>query len=202
MTARTTMADLITELRGMCNAGTADVTIAGTTYWTDDQLQKILDRNRLLVDQEPLYMVPSHVPGSVEYYEYRSCYDHYEQTDGGSAVFLLEDSTGANIGTALWDADYNTGVVTFAANTAGTTYYLTGRSYDLNGAAAEVWRQKASYYAATSSGVDWSTDNMRISRSQMVTQAQGMANYYAGLARPRTVSAERGDMVRGGWTKK
>jgi len=55
MAARTGMNDLITELRGMTNAGSADTTIAGTAYWSDNQLQAILDRNRF--DQDRLQLV-------------------------------------------------------------------------------------------------------------------------------------------------
>ena len=47
MTARTGMADLITELRGFVEAGTADYSIVGsagtTNYWDDTQLQNILE---------------------------------------------------------------------------------------------------------------------------------------------------------------
>jgi len=44
------MADLITELRGMAEAGTADYSIIGsagtTNYWDDGQLQNVLDVHR------------------------------------------------------------------------------------------------------------------------------------------------------------
>ena len=44
MTARTGMSDIISTVRGMCNAGTADYTAGTAVYWTDDQLQGYLDR--------------------------------------------------------------------------------------------------------------------------------------------------------------
>ena len=46
MSARTGMANLIIRLRGMVQSGTADYTVAGSAYWTDDQLQDGLDKYR------------------------------------------------------------------------------------------------------------------------------------------------------------
>lgn len=196
--ARTTMADIITEVRGMANAGTADYTVGTVTYWSDDQIQNVLDRNRFDVYREELQIIPRYIGGgSVEYYEYTSRYEWFEQTDGGSAIFYLEDSLGANIGTASYTADYRTGKIEFAANTAGTVYYLNGRIYDLNGGAADVWRRKVTQVAASSSGFDWSTDNMSMKRSQMVSQARDMVNYFDGMRWPKTAVLTRGDINDG-----
>ena len=196
--ARTTMAYLIEELRGMGNAGTADFTVGTVSYWSDDQLQNILDRRRYDVYREELQMIPKHIgSGTVEYYEHMSRYEMFEETSGGSAIFYIENSIGTDQGTALWTADYRAGKVTFLANTDGTAYYLTGRVFDLNGAAADVWRKKAVQVAASSSGFDWSTDNMSMKRSQQVSQARDMVGYYDGLAWPKTAVMYRGDIDDG-----
>ena len=50
---------------------------------------------------------------------------------------LVEDSDGDIIGTANWTADYARGLISFTADQAGTTYFVTGRTYDLNAAAAD-----------------------------------------------------------------
>jgi hypothetical protein len=193
--ARATLSDLIETVRGYINAGTADYSIGTVSYWDDNQLQKVLDRYRRDVRREPLIKVKTYAGGgSVEYYEYQSRYRNFEQTDGGSALFIIEDGLGADQGTADWSADYQLGRVTFAANTAGTSYYLTGRIYDLYAAAADIWRQKAAHYSAGSGSFDWSTDNMSMKRSQMATQARDMANYYAGLAEPLTAILYRSDV--------
>ena len=196
--ARTTMAYLIEELRGMGNAGTADFTVGTVSYWSDDQLQNLLDRNRLEVYREQLQMVPRHVGGgTTEYYEHLSRYELFEETSGGTSIFYIEDSAGVDQGTALWEADYRVGKVTFLADTAGSAYYLTGRVFDMNGAAADVWRKKAVQVAASSSGFDWSTDNMSMKRSQQVSQAHEMVSYYEGLAWPKTAVMYRGDVDDG-----
>lgn len=182
------MASLITELRNLAAEPAGDA----TSYWTDDHLQTVLDRHRLDVHQEQLIMVDRWIGGgSIGYYEYRSQYGNYEATDGGTAVFYLEDSTGADLGTALYTPDYTRGVVTFAANTGGTVYYLTGRSYDLYGAAADVWRSKAAQ--VVSSAFSWSTDNMRVDKGAITTVYLNMADHYGGMAWPTTLSVNRGD---------
>jgi hypothetical protein len=189
MAARTGMSELIEVLRGMGNAGTADSTVGTVTYWSDEQLQRILDANRLNVYQEPIYPAESFQGTS---YEYQSQWDNYEQTTGGTAIFYLEDGTGAKVSSSAYSVDYLNGHITFTADTAGALYYLTGRSYDLNAAAAEVWRQKASQSAV--SQFDWSTDNMSVKRSQVQANYQNQADYYQGKARPKQVSLWRGDI--------
>ena len=194
--ARTTMSALITELRGMTNAGSADYSVASVAYWTDDQLQTVLDRHKMDVRDEPLRAYPVTVSGgSVAYYDYQSGYQNFEQTgSGGSALFVVADSVGTIQGTALWSADYSRGLVTFATTTNGTAYYLSGKSYDMNGAAADVWRQKAAAYAAA---VDFSTDNHSVKRSHIVATCREMATYYQGqstMTGQSGVDMERGDM--------
>lgn len=191
MTARTGMASLILELRGMTHAGTADYTIAGVSYWSDDHLQVIMDRHRRMVNREELEPIIFHGEGgTIDYYEYRSRYRNFES---GTAVFVVEDAQGNNQGTALYSADYSTGIVTFAADQGGTAYFLTGRSYDLNASAADVWRQKAGQYAAGNAALEWSTDNMSVRKGNTVQFAMNMARYYENLSEPVSLLTMRGD---------
>lgn len=188
--ARTGMTTLISYLRDMGVAGTADYTLGTVSYWTDDQLQTILDRHKIFVNQEELIPIDSLNNGTIQWLEYRSQYGNFEETTGGTAVFVIKNATGETFGTANWTADYANGIITFAADTAGTPYYLTGTSYDINRAASDVWRTKAGHHA---SGVDFSTDNMTVKRGQLIKNDIDMANYYAGQGRVKTISFERGD---------
>ena len=193
--ARTGMTALLEEVRGMCEAGTAEYTVGTTSYWSDNALQDILDVNRRDIVFAPLAVLPVTTSGgTLVYKEYRSPYDFLEATSGGTDILYLQDSTGATAGTALWSADYRRGVFTFASNTAGTTFYLTGRSYDLKAAAADVWRRKAAHYAPTS--FNFSTDNHSISREQVYDHCLQMANYYDGISKSaiQTVARFRSDM--------
>lgn len=190
--SRSTLSAVIEDLRGMTDAGPADYNVGTAVYWDDNQLTAVLDRHRKDFWREQLQSVTDWVGGgSVQYREYRSQHINLEQTDGGTATFFVEDTTGANVGMASWSADYRTGVITFTADTHGTVYYLTGRSYDLNAAAADVWRMKAANVAKY---YDFSTDNHSLSRSQMHRQFLQQAQYYSSLAPAKTISVTRGDL--------
>lgn len=197
--ARSGMASLITELRGLVEAGTADYTIVGsagtTSYWADDQVQDILDIHRTDVVFEELSMFPVQVAGgSLSYQDYRSAYGYFEQTTGGSSIFYVQDGTGATIGTSTYTPDYRRGQIQFSADQVGTTYYLTARSYDLKAAAADIWRRKAAHYAPTS--FNFSTDNHSISREQVYKHCLEMAEYFDGFSAQsiETLQMFRGDM--------
>lgn len=178
---RTGMAALVEELRGMTEAGTLEYTAGTTSYWDDDQMQNVLDLHRRDLTFAQIAVFPKIVSGgTLQHFEYRSPYKFFEATDGGTAVFYLQDSTGATAGTSLWSADYRRGVVTFASDTKGTSFYVTGRSYDMNAAAADVWRKKAAHYAP--SAFNFSTDNHRIDREQVYTHCLDQARFFEGIS--------------------
>jgi len=185
------MSNLISVIRDFGVLGTADYTLNGTiSYWSDDQIQTVLDRNLLTVHREELVSVSSYDGGTLVYKEYRSVFGNYEVTTGGTAIFEIEDAVGSTIGTANWTMDYALGILTFATNTAGSSYFLTGKSYDIYRAASNVWSMKAGHH---SGAVDFSTDNMTVNRSQMIKNDREMANYYAGMGRPKIIEFDRDD---------
>lgn len=193
--ARTGMTALIEELRGLVEAGTADYTVGTTAYWSDNALQDILDSNR--IDLIHTYLTPNPVVGvggTSIYYDYLAPCGFWEATSGGTTIFYLQNGGGTQVGTALWSADYRRGIITFAADTAGSTMYLTGRSYDLNAAASDIWRKKAAHYAPTS--FNFSTDNHSISREQVYTHCQEMAAFFSSISGNslQTVERYRSDM--------
>lgn len=195
--ARNGMAYLITELRGLAEAGTADYSLGASTYWSDDQLQNILDQHRTDVQYQSLRVFATQIiggGGSVAYQDYRSDYDWFEETTGGTAILYLQDSTSALAGTANYTADYRRGQFQFNTDQRGTVYYVTGRSYDVNAAAADVWTRKAAHYAPSS--FDFSTDNHSVSRSQVYAHCKEMASHFQGISGNsiQTISMYRGDM--------
>jgi len=190
MAARTGMADLINRLRGLAQVSTNDYTISSITWWSDNQLQDIADIHRQDVYRVPLTPVQIYNAGTVEYHDYFSPYANLEQTTGGTAIFYVEDAAGSAVGTALYTPDYNRGAVTFGADTGGSTYYIYGRSYDLNAAAADVWRHKAGQYAVA---VNFSTDNHRIDRGEIIKNCLAMASFYGGQTGATSVTILRND---------
>lgn len=180
MTARTTMASLILSLRGMTNAGTADYTVGGSAYWTDDQLQSALDRKRYDVREETLTAFGTlQSDGSTSYLDYRSEYLWFETTTGGTARFIVQDAAGSIIAGTAYSVNYERGLITFNADTTGATRYLTGFAYDVNGAAADVWRMKAGH---TADMIDFSTDNHTVKRSHLPETCLKMARQYDAMS--------------------
>lgn len=190
MTVRSGMTDLINRLRGMAQAGTADYTVDTQTWWSDDQVQDYLDKHRKDVYHAQLTPLEEYQGGTPVYLNYYSGYPNLEATTGGTAVFYITDGVGSAIGTALYTPDYVRGAVTFLANTTGIDYYLYGRSYDLNAAAADIWRHKAGQYAMA---VNFSTDNHRIDRGEIIKNCLSMAAYYDGQTGGNTVTILRND---------
>lgn len=190
MTIRSGMTTLITRLRGMTNAGTADATVAGETYWSDEHLQDVLDAHRMDHNRTQLSPEPEWVNGTLLYHDYYAPAGNFEEAASGTQYWRVEDGEGYVAGTATYSVDYARGVVRFAADTNGTAYYLRGRSYNLNGAAAAVWERKAGFYAAM---YDVSTDNHRLNRSQLIKHCLAMAAEYearGGIHSSRVVRAD------------
>ena len=189
--ARSTMADLVGNLRSLTNAGANEYAVAGVPFWTDKQLETILDRHATYIRDESLKIQHTiEAAGSVSYYDYQSSYRFLENTSGGTSRFIIRDETHTVVGTAAYTVDYPRGLVTFGTSTAGVARYLTGYSYDLNAAAADVWYQKASHYVTA---YDVSTDNHNLKRSQIIQGCLTMAKEYDSGSQVFSVSIDRGD---------
>lgn len=191
MAARTGMTSLIAELRSMTEAGTADYTVAGTTYWTDDQVQDELDRTREDVYDYPLsYAERTDSGGTARYYDYYFEPGWWEEVGGGTAVWIIQDSDGSTVGTANYTVNYYAGHVRFTADQAGTSYYLTGKKYNLNRAASNIWRRKAAHVA---NRYDWKTDGHDMKPSQERKHYLEMSQFYTRESGGRLVRLARGD---------
>lgn len=191
MAARTGMSTLISTIRGFCNLGTSDYTLGTATHWSDDHIQTVLDRYRTTVIHEKMLAVSAYESsGSIAYKDFYSGWGNWEETTGGTSIFIVENYTGDDIATANYSVDYALGIVTFTADQQGSTRYVTGRSYDLYGAAADIWRMKGGAYAVA---VDFKTDNMSVKRSDVAKHCREMFNYYSMMSNPRQVDLARDD---------
>ena len=186
MTVRATMADLILDLRGLTDASTSDYTAGGVTFWTDQQLQDILDGRVVSMHFAELGAIPEYANGVYTYKEYVLPLGNVE---GGTALTIM-DNVGVAQGTALWSFDRNRGVITFTNDQAAAPRFATGKSYNVNLAAADVWRKKAAHYAVA---YDVSTDNHSLKRSQLVAQAKEQMKYFEAMGGASSVTMERGD---------
>ena len=175
----------------MTDTSYEDFTVAGVYYWSDKQLQDRLDRYREDFVEEGLSAIQQTRNGTTYYLEYRSQYGNLEGVDSGTSVFKLDDAAGTNQPGTSWTADYSRGVVTFNADTLGSSMLLTGRSYDLNAAAADVWRYKAANDAKMYS---FSAGGQTFTRNQFYEHCRQMATYYEGQAAPTSISLYRSDI--------
>ena len=179
--ARPGLVDLITELRSMTDASASDYSLGGLPYWTDLQLQAVLDKHRTEIKFLEMDTSPdAPVGGNVQYHDYTVGWGNLEQTTGGTLVFIVQDVLGNSVPLASYTPDYQRCLVTFAVNTLGLTYFVTARSYDLDGAAAEVWRKKQVHYHTA---INFITDNQSLSRESLFSHAREMAAYYESIGR-------------------
>ena len=171
--ARAGMQRLIDTVRGYANAApdewevTSDSSIV--TYWDDDEIQRVLDRHKVEYIHAGMSVEPTYSAGAIVYTQYRL---GVTDVESGTAVFKVEDTAGTVSG---YSVDYARGVVSFTADQSGKSYWWSGYSYDLNAAAADIWRMKASHVANL---VDFSTDGHSVKRSQQAKQYLDMAGYY------------------------
>jgi len=186
--ARTGMSELISQIRAKTDAGTADYSIAGTQYWTDDQIQAMLDRQSTPV-RIRLSEVPENQQGTAIYRDYVWGDMEVERAGSGTAVWRVVDAGGTVSGTATYAINYDQKKIRFQQNTL-PPMYLESQAFDLNAAAAQIWREKAAHYAAR---FDVSTDNHNLRRSQLMAHANEMAKHYERMSAPRIVTMQRSD---------
>lgn len=191
--ARDGMAWLINEIRAACDLGTADYTVNSVSFWSDDQIQTELDKHRTDYNRVLLNYVTDYDGGTAVYVNYYApAVGYYEDATGGTAVWAVEDSDGDTIGTADYTANYQNGHIRFDEDRGGTAYYLRARSYNINRAAAAIWRRKAAHYALA---YDFAADNQRFNRSQMQKAALEMAKQYDAKGGVMSVKMVRGDLL-------
>lgn len=180
---RAGMANILTRWRRMVNDAAGSV-------WTDAQALTILDAYRTDIYQGELDAAPQHVSGTTVYKVHLSPWENLEEASTGTAAFRLYDANGSAI-TSGWTADYQRGIITFTADQKGSARYIDARSYELNAAAADGWRElmgsKASLYRFTADGASYD-------RQQWFEHCKDMALFYDGLSKPTVTTMERVDL--------
>lgn len=180
---RASMDVLIKELRAICQAsGTTQYTVNSVGYFTDDHLQTELDAVRVTHRDLPLDSQTEQVAGSTIWKDYRIPYfvDRWIERDTGiDSGWAVKDGRGNTISNSLYTALLENGLITFTTSTGGSALMLSCRSYNLNKAAARVWRMRAAFEALA---VDWRSDNHDIKASQRRDYCNAMADLYEGKA--------------------
>lgn len=193
MAARAGMANLITRLRGMTNAGTADATVGGETYWSDDHLQERLDEQRTYWQQVKLIERSEFRDGDTVHllYEVPDAVPRQFETAATSGAFVVRDSTGGTVDASNFTVSYDAGEIEFSSDQDGADYYLYCYTYNIHAAAARVWEEKAAHVYDS---VDWSSDNHRFSAAQEYKHCMEMSRKYASRGGGGIVKRWRSDM--------
>lgn len=186
--AREGMLDIITDLRLLTDAAPDEFILAGEAYWTDAHLQKVLDNHRTQHEMIPLKAVGRYESNELVYKEYQAGVSNLEQ---GTATFWVQTGAGSLILTDSYTVDYQGGIITFDSDQGGSAYYLTARAYNLNAAAADVWRAKAANVAKL---FNFSTDGHNISRGELRKNYLEMAQHFASKSPPMAVKIYRDDI--------
>lgn len=175
MAVRTSMAEHILSLRRMTDASAAEVTVNGVQYWTDQQLQDILDTYR--TDVLDLAMIPAvqKSAGSDVYFRYYFPDSVGSQIEYDPTLFSIVDEDGNPAPTY----SYNPGdrYILFSANTNGVTYLFRGRFFNLRTSAARVWFDKAGLRTQL---IDWKAGGQNLNEDQEYQHCMQMFELYSG----------------------
>ena len=204
MAARAGIQYLIDEVRRLSGAGTAEYSVGTVSYFTDDQIQRILDSRRVRLARHEIEYEPERSAGggTVVYKHARIGYGWVEDTSAGgtTADCMLTDSTGSIIGTANYTLSAVDGFITFTDDQHGSVRYFTGWVHNPYKAAVDVL---TAWLGELSRQPDFQTDNMRVWRSQMTARLQqqiDMLKEMGGLAPALHVTyVDRSDIQPSEW---
>lgn len=191
MAARSGMTNILLRLRAMTETADGDYSVDGTSYWTDDQLQDLLDQYADRFYVKPLQPEAEYVSGSTIWKDYPTGYEALEDVASGAPYWSLTDSSGTEVATTDYELDQWGGVIRFDNNTSGALYYLTGRAYPLAKVAAKVWRMKMSH---AWTAYDFTTEGQTFNRSQMFDHCHEMAKLYESQSGIQTSMFVRSDL--------
>ena len=180
MAVRAAMADLISQVERLVND-------SANAFWTDQQIQDALDRNRVDVSQLPLGYLRTNSSTGVQYLTFYVGSDFADRWGAweGSAVIYSNAYAVLTPGTI----DYLTGVWTFAT-TQAPPLFITGATYDLFGAAAWLLHERlanvAPNYAFSAAGQSFSAN-------QEYDMWERLLKLYQSKMRPKSARLVRTD---------
>ena len=157
------MTALIARLRRLI--GDAD---ESNQVWTDDEIESVLDRHREWVQYEPLRPSATRTPGgSVEYRDHFAALTDWEEDAAlcDAAFNILTPDA----------SDWQTGHWRFNSPGKLPPILITGKSYDLCGAAVDVLERWA---AREKLAFDFATDGQSFRESQKAAALLTLAGSY------------------------
>lgn len=169
------MIPLVLDLRSLTSTAMGDTTINDVVYWSDYQLQVILDKYATRHIDVELIPIPQIESSSTAYYTYSIPSDVSKYID--ESTVQIVDQYGVVASPS--ETNILQGYVVFAADTSGDPYYIRCTSYNMRMAAARVWLDKASHRSEL---IDWKAGGQTLSEDQAYQHCMERAAYFAGSA--------------------
>lgn len=203
---------IIAEVRRITGAGTAEFTIvnqAGSTvtFYTDEQIEQILDSRRIRLSRHQMVYEPElSAGGGTSVYKHAKigyAWVEDETAGGTTADMMITDSQGSIIGTANYTFSAEDGFVSFTADQRGSARFITGWVHNPYKASVDVL---TSWLNELVKMPDFQTDNMRVWRSNRADAVRRQIEdlkELAGMAPYLEVhTMDRGDVQPSEWPTK
>lgn len=181
--ARDTMTPLINHLRQKANASDSGETFNGVTYWTDDQLEAVLDEHAEIV-QTPII--------KVDYLNSQLYTVQAPKTYWFESGFTIYKDGTKSILTDTYTFDPLSNILTFDTDVANYDYNIQGRAYRMTDAIANVWLQKAQQ---RENYITFKASSHRMEANQTRDFCMSMYEHWRGKA-IRRFKRRRGGFVR------
>lgn len=180
MAVRPTMQRPISVLRRLGSCATNDI-FNSVTYWTDEQLQDILDANLLPSQPVPLRENVRFVAGERDWGAQTIMLRPYMILEEDATVI---DGFGQTVNAAFYTVNYVQKLVLFdtAAAPYRDRFFIQGKVYHLYNAAADVWQEKANQ---RSNYARWKAGNYSVDAEAEYEHCLQRAMYYRGLVLKR-----------------
>jgi hypothetical protein len=205
MTVRLGMVNSIAELRRICDASENESTVNGVAYWTDQQIQDVLDNHAedvtdVLLTARPLregsstvykrYYIPKTISKWMEHFTEaeetaNALLDAEDQLDA-TPLFEVRDANG----NLVTNYTYNRArrLIEFDSDTNANYFYLRATDYDIEAAASELWTNKAAHRAQL---IRWKAGDHQLHEDQEWAHCMKMAEHYS-----RTRGAQNVVMIK------
>lgn len=180
MTVRTSMLRPIAVLRRLGNCAYNDQ-FNDTTYWTDEQLQEMLDAAHLVVPPIKLKPILRKENGVFRWWVQMIDIRPYMILE---EVGRVVDVEGYDVPSTSYTVDYVQKVVQFDPDLApySSQYYFEAPVFHLYEAAANVWQEKANQRVDY---VRWKAGNYSVNAEAEYQHCLERARYYRGLVLKR-----------------